>query len=608
MKEQIEEGLRELREGVEVWINGTAETPLLYDASWGGVVSCGCTMRDDQCTNKFPNCPGLSDPGLNFGNGFYNDHHFHYGYHIFAASVVAHFDRVWGMDNFESVLMLVRDIANPSEKDTYFPTFRHKDWYMGSSWASGITYPAYLNGKNQESSSEAIAAYEGVALYGQVMNKIWAEEKKERHAAISKQIANVGKLMTGTELVSAKRYYHIPEDASGNDARRIYPAEYNKPVVGILWQTMAQFSTWFGAKEYLPIGIQLLPLTPISEDRDDVEWANLIYQPLTYSCAIDFECTESGWSILQLAILATVGHPTEAVMKVKELPDEAFTNAGGNGNSRSNSIWYIATRPEVQDPIPLLEYDERGEKEVHPTVLYELKDCYVPDTCTDEVLDRVVGDYTCRVRMSWLIYEQNLPQWEACWKVAGLEFPEICGPCDPGANFVSKEQQREDALREEEEKEKEKQESMEQAIMGGDSINPLSCPPCTEQECNSDLNRCPVYKRSFVCTEGTSKGGCSGEFEWWVLEDQCDACCEMTNCFDLKDNEAKRFTKDGNALSKSNCPACKPEICYGKLNQCPIHSAPYLCTEGPSVGGCASRPWAISDVGCSDCCELKLDC
>lgn len=210
--------------------------------------------------------------------------------------------------------------------------------------------------------------------------------------------------------------------------------------------------------------------------------------------------------------------------------------------------------------------------------------------------------------MSWLIYEQNLPQWEACWKVAGLEFPEICGPCDPGANFVSKEQQREDALREEEEKEKEKQESMEQAIMGGDSINPLSCPPCTEQECNSDLNRCPVYKRSFVCTEGTSKGGCSGEFEWWVLEDQCDACCEMTNCFDLKDNEAKRFTKDGNALSKSNCPACKPEICYGKLNQCPIHSAPYLCTEGPSVGGCASRPWAISDVGCSDCCELKLDC
>jgi endoglucanase Acf2 len=24
-------------------------------------------------------CPGLSDVGVNFGLGFYNDHHFHYG-------------------------------------------------------------------------------------------------------------------------------------------------------------------------------------------------------------------------------------------------------------------------------------------------------------------------------------------------------------------------------------------------------------------------------------------------------------------------------------------------------------------------------------------------
>jgi hypothetical protein len=77
--EQIEGAIRHLREGVEVWINGTAETPLVYDTSWGGVVSCGCYMEGTQCRNRFPNCPGFADPGLNFGNGFYNDHHFHYG-------------------------------------------------------------------------------------------------------------------------------------------------------------------------------------------------------------------------------------------------------------------------------------------------------------------------------------------------------------------------------------------------------------------------------------------------------------------------------------------------------------------------------------------------
>jgi len=197
-REQTEAGIQELREGVEIWINGTAETPFVYDSSWGGVVSCGCYMEGTECTNRYPNCPGFSDPGLNFGNAFYNDHHFHYGYHIFAAAAVAHFDKVWAMDNFENVLMLVRDIANPSEEDTSFPLFRHKDWYQGNSWASGVPYPAYLNGKNQESSSEAIAAYEGVALFGQVMNAIWEKEEHEQNAAVSKQIANVGRLMAGT--------------------------------------------------------------------------------------------------------------------------------------------------------------------------------------------------------------------------------------------------------------------------------------------------------------------------------------------------------------------------------------------------------------------------
>jgi endo-1,3(4)-beta-glucanase len=101
--------------------------------------------------------------------GFYNDHHFHYGYYIYTAAVLAHFDPQWGRDFFEVVLVLIRDIANPSNRDTSFPLFRHKDWYFGSSWASGITQPPFPNGMNQESSSEAIAAYEGVALFGQVM-------------------------------------------------------------------------------------------------------------------------------------------------------------------------------------------------------------------------------------------------------------------------------------------------------------------------------------------------------------------------------------------------------------------------------------------------------
>ena len=78
-EEQFEEAVQELREGVEVWINGTAETLFVYDTSWGGYVSCGCYVDHDKCVTQYPNCPAFGDAGLNFGNGYYNDHHFHYG-------------------------------------------------------------------------------------------------------------------------------------------------------------------------------------------------------------------------------------------------------------------------------------------------------------------------------------------------------------------------------------------------------------------------------------------------------------------------------------------------------------------------------------------------
>jgi hypothetical protein len=68
-----------------------AQNEWVYDATWGGLVGCGCAFDDCQgkcvgrCTNAWPNCPSLADPGRDFGNGFYNDHHFHWGYHVYAA-------------------------------------------------------------------------------------------------------------------------------------------------------------------------------------------------------------------------------------------------------------------------------------------------------------------------------------------------------------------------------------------------------------------------------------------------------------------------------------------------------------------------------------------
>jgi endoglucanase Acf2 len=116
-------------------------------------------------------------------------------------------------------------------------------------------------------------------------------------------------------------------------------------VVGMLYDTMASFQTWFAPWAVVSYGIQLIPLTPVTETRDDIDWANELYPLYDKACADagDF-CEENGWSILQAGLLATTGNYTDAVEQAMAVPSEVFSTDGGVGNSMSNTIWYIATR------------------------------------------------------------------------------------------------------------------------------------------------------------------------------------------------------------------------------------------------------------------------
>lgn len=147
---------------------------------------------------------------------------------------MAYFDEDWGKEMMENVLLLIRDIANPSPDDKYFPVYRMKDWYLGNSWAGGIAR-AYSNGRNQESSSESIAAYEAISLYGSVMADIWSRQNDNEgkaRAARSRHIRDVGRLLTSTELRSADRYWHVRQTGP---MKGIYPEQYKPLVVGIMW-------------------------------------------------------------------------------------------------------------------------------------------------------------------------------------------------------------------------------------------------------------------------------------------------------------------------------------------------------------------------------------
>lgn len=310
------DALDHLRQTVEVWLNGSAAAPFVYDKAWGGMLNCGCQFNGDTqgCDNIFPNCPGVANVNMNFGFGYYNDHHFHLGYHIFAAGVVAKFDPAWGKRFYQHVMFLVRDIANPSPDDPYFIDFRHVDWYLGFSWASGIVSLGgvpYLNGKNWESSSEAISAYEGVALFGHVMANICYDDIV---TALNKQsllgsssstnapktlddidpvlkqnyenalrVKTVGRILMSMTVRAAKVYYHIQSPGT-NGTVRVYPVEYAGKAVGMMWSMMMEQQTWFGNEAWKAYGIQVIPITPITEHRDGKGWLKEMLPLYEVSC------------------------------------------------------------------------------------------------------------------------------------------------------------------------------------------------------------------------------------------------------------------------------------------------------------------------------------
>ena len=107
-------GLNQLKGAFAGFTTNQQIHPLVYDTVWGGVVSSG-TYATGDC-------------GQDFGNTCYNDHHFHYGYFIHAAAIIAYLDPAWLQSNKDWVNMLVRDVSNPSSQDNLFPFSRNFDW------------------------------------------------------------------------------------------------------------------------------------------------------------------------------------------------------------------------------------------------------------------------------------------------------------------------------------------------------------------------------------------------------------------------------------------------------------------------------------------------
>ena len=195
------------------------------------------------------------------------------------------------------------------------------------------------------------------------------------------------------------------------------------------YNTISFCNNHSGNNPYYIYGIQLLPLTPISEYRDDVEWGKEMFGPFSKTC--DQICTSGGWSVGVLAILATIGQKQMALEQAEQLASGVFETPGGGGHSKSNTLWYLSTRPEVEDPYSFSDNNNDQDPNFGKDIT-----CFQPSTCTDAVMTTLAEGHSCRDRILWLMQTQGLSERGACTKVADIEYPNECGGCNPSNNVI----------------------------------------------------------------------------------------------------------------------------------------------------------------------------
>ncbi|OIV90167.1 hypothetical protein TanjilG_01621 [Lupinus angustifolius] len=298
-----------LKENIEPWLDGNFNgNGFLYDGKWGGIVTK----------------QGSKDSGADSGFGIYNNHHYQLGYFLYGIAVLAKIDPAWGRKYKPQAYSLMADFMNLGRRsNSNYTRLRCFDLYKLHSWARGLT--EFADGRNQDSTSEAVNAYYSAALMGLAYGDTY--------------LITIGSTLAALEIHAAQMWWHVKE------GDKLYEEDFTREnkIVGVLWANKRDSGLWYAPshRRECRLGIQVLPLVPITEALfSDVDYV----KELVEWTLLNMNRKDVGeeWKEFVYAMEGTYDKESalENIRRLKVFDD---------GNSFTNLLWWIHSRGDVEE-------------------------------------------------------------------------------------------------------------------------------------------------------------------------------------------------------------------------------------------------------------------
>ena len=235
-------------------------------------------------------------------DGNLNDHHFHWGYFIHAASFIEQFQPGWAANWGPMVNLLVRDAASDNRNDANYPFLRNFSPYAGHCWANG--FASFPQGNDQESTSESMQFNSSLIHWGSVTGNT--------------AIRDLGIYLYTTEQTAIEEYWF-------DQYNRNFQASQQYSLVSRVWGNSYDNGTFWTSDIAASYGIEMYPIHGGSLYLGhDTNYVNRLWNEIEVNTGIlSNQANPNLWHDVYWQYLSYVD-PSKAIQLYDSYPDRDF--------------------------------------------------------------------------------------------------------------------------------------------------------------------------------------------------------------------------------------------------------------------------------------------